>query len=341
MKYNQPYLNPDTDAPFYNGNSETGTMGSIPPAASIEHPQREIVKVIQWASDHGYVDMNGVLCEAPNFNKLDQLLKAMFGVMNSRLLRAPRNYYVNGTSGSNSNDGLTTGTAFATIQKALDVTTTWNQNGFGVSINVAPGSYQGVTLPQLNGTGGCRLVGSGTSNCTISGVNQSAVLLYNSTGGYDISNFALASSGVPPVGDNGCGIQVQGPSNVTIHDVKFLNCISAHMLTLSGASLNPVGPIEIAGSATNHVMAGWSAFYIHAQPPPTLIISAPGAFTTFMRASDGALCVCNYASITGAANATGAKYNSSSNSIIQTTGGGVNYLPGTTPGTVSTGGQYL
>jgi hypothetical protein len=36
----------DPNAPYINGNPSTGTMGSIPPAASIENPQREIVNLI-------------------------------------------------------------------------------------------------------------------------------------------------------------------------------------------------------------------------------------------------------------------------------------------------------
>ena len=46
MKYNAPYGNSNNDAPYVNGNPSTGTMGSIPPAESIEHPQREIVNFI-------------------------------------------------------------------------------------------------------------------------------------------------------------------------------------------------------------------------------------------------------------------------------------------------------
>ena len=49
MKYQQPYGISDPNAPYINGNPSTGTMGSIPPAASIEHPQREIVGVISNA----------------------------------------------------------------------------------------------------------------------------------------------------------------------------------------------------------------------------------------------------------------------------------------------------
>src|SRR4029077_15468777 len=46
MKYNQPYGISDPNGSYINGNPSTGTMGSIPPAASIENPQREIVNLI-------------------------------------------------------------------------------------------------------------------------------------------------------------------------------------------------------------------------------------------------------------------------------------------------------
>jgi hypothetical protein len=50
MKYNQPYGVSDPNGPYINGNPSTGTMGSIPPAASIEYPQREIVNMIADAA---------------------------------------------------------------------------------------------------------------------------------------------------------------------------------------------------------------------------------------------------------------------------------------------------
>jgi hypothetical protein len=58
MEYNAPYGVSDPDAPYVNGNPTTGTMGSIPPAASIEYPQRELVNFI---TDAGLVPDNGDL----------------------------------------------------------------------------------------------------------------------------------------------------------------------------------------------------------------------------------------------------------------------------------------
>lgn len=49
MDYNPPYGSVDPDAPFNNEVPEEGIEGSIVPAAAIEHPQREILAVIDAA----------------------------------------------------------------------------------------------------------------------------------------------------------------------------------------------------------------------------------------------------------------------------------------------------
>ena len=48
MKYQQPFGVLDPDASYEDGNRVTGTKGSIPPAAAIEAPQREIEHVISY-----------------------------------------------------------------------------------------------------------------------------------------------------------------------------------------------------------------------------------------------------------------------------------------------------
>jgi hypothetical protein len=58
LKYNQPFGVSDPNAAYINGNPSTGTSGSIPPAASIEYPQREIVNFI---TSSGLVPSNGDL----------------------------------------------------------------------------------------------------------------------------------------------------------------------------------------------------------------------------------------------------------------------------------------
>ncbi|WLT09657.1 DUF2793 domain-containing protein [Bartonella apihabitans] len=65
MKYNAPFGAANPDAPYINGNPSIGLAGSIPPAESIEFPQREIVKAI---TDAGMV---------PDNSDLGQLSKAI------------------------------------------------------------------------------------------------------------------------------------------------------------------------------------------------------------------------------------------------------------------------
>src|SRR5580765_4043931 len=69
MKYNQPYGISDPNGAYINGNPSTGTMGSIPPAASIEFPQRELVNMIVAA---GLTPDNAVL------NQLAQAIQSCY-----------------------------------------------------------------------------------------------------------------------------------------------------------------------------------------------------------------------------------------------------------------------
>ncbi|MGY3130124.1 hypothetical protein ACVWZM_000806 [Bradyrhizobium sp. USDA 4501] len=65
MEYNPPYGISDPDAPYINGDPSIGRMGSIPPASSIEFPQREIV---------GFITQSGL---TPTNDDLRQLSKAV------------------------------------------------------------------------------------------------------------------------------------------------------------------------------------------------------------------------------------------------------------------------
>lgn len=67
MQYTQPYGNVNPNASYVNANPATGTQGSIPPAAGIEAPQREIVNCITEA---------GLI---PDPNNLTQLWQAILG----------------------------------------------------------------------------------------------------------------------------------------------------------------------------------------------------------------------------------------------------------------------
>jgi len=60
-------------------------MGSIPPAASIEHDQREIVEVRTQANTRGYHDFSDASCGPPSPSDLHQLRKAIEGFIRNGL----------------------------------------------------------------------------------------------------------------------------------------------------------------------------------------------------------------------------------------------------------------
>lgn len=72
-------------------------------------------------------------------------------------------FYCNSTTGSDSNNGLTAGTPFLTLPRAIDALTTIDCNGFDPVINLAAGNYDGlVTLKNVVGV---------ANRVTIQGIN--------------------------------------------------------------------------------------------------------------------------------------------------------------------------
>jgi hypothetical protein len=115
------------------------------------------------------------------------------------LLSAPRTYYVDGASGNDGNNGLTSGTAFATIQKAVDTAASLDTGIHNVTIDVASGTYPDpVVLKSLVGAGEVILVGdeAAPSNVEISvptGAVVAPVAAMNGT--YRVRGFHLSTNG--------------------------------------------------------------------------------------------------------------------------------------------------
>ncbi|MBX5094884.1 hypothetical protein HJB54_05155 [Rhizobium lentis] len=74
MQYNAPYGSADPNAGYVDRNMAAATKGSIPPAAAIEYPQREIMAVITAA---GITGSNGDLTQL--LQAIQQLIDAATG----------------------------------------------------------------------------------------------------------------------------------------------------------------------------------------------------------------------------------------------------------------------
>ncbi len=81
MKYQQP-AGEAADASYVDGNKAGGVRGSIPPAAAIEHPQREIVAVINFVG------------RTPDADDLTQLRKSIDDMIDLKIGGAPADTYL-------------------------------------------------------------------------------------------------------------------------------------------------------------------------------------------------------------------------------------------------------
>ena len=123
----------------------------------------------------------------------------------SRLLTAPRDYYVDAANGSDNNDGMSWAKAFLTLQKAQDTLVKFNLNGFNVTVHVANGTYAPMYVGSIGGFGTITYIGNTAtpSLCTISAAVGPCVL-GTGTGDYQFNGFKLQSfgrsPGVPSVG---------------------------------------------------------------------------------------------------------------------------------------------
>lgn len=258
-------------------------------------------------------------------------------VVDREVLTAARTYYVDGTSGSDSNNGLTTGTAFATIQKAIDVTAGLDISIYDVTIDCysAHSSSQtfteNLTLKDPLGSGQVIIKGNSA--------NQDSITIQNSSGSvitcqislkYKLLDLKINETNGDPA------IYVTNFGNLIIEGLHIAGTSGAYavyanavaFVTATAGSNN----MKISGTPTYIFLAGNSATVrVDTQSVNTDSLSS---FNTFAFASG--LGIINLAATTYTTTAiTGKKYNVITNSV----GFNVSNCPGNTAGTTATGGQ--
>jgi hypothetical protein len=261
-------------------------------------------------------------------------------------LSASQTYYVNGTTGSDSFDGLTATVTgghgpFATIQKACNVINGFNLNGFDVTVNVANGTYAPFSCSPIGGSGNIRILGNLVTpvSCSIDQPGSSSSAAITASGSnYTFAGFKLTASG------GGIGLDcINGGSNY-YYNMEFGAC-GTHIQVSGGAILNALATgitgafKRVTGSATFHILLTASSKHnVDVGPFQALTLVGTPAFTAWSNAQAISLDRELYSSITGSA--TGQRYLGAQNSIIDTNGGGATYLPGNAAGSLSSGAQY-
>lgn len=245
-------------------------------------------------------------------------------------------FYV-ATTGSDSDDGLTDSTPLLTIQRALEVVGAYAiGGGVTATIQLADGTYVLTELAELPSTGGTLSIMGNTASPSAVVVRQStAAPCFNvSAVGYNLLSGVTLNSSV----SSAQGVFVGSQGNLVLDHVVFgANLTNGLMLVRDTGVLAVTGSLGITASTSRVVSAvGNCAFSMIGI---TVTITNTPAWS-----SQFALVSAAYARFDGctfSGSATGVRYIANQAGLIFTNGGGANFLPGNSAGSVATNGQYL
>lgn len=262
-------------------------------------------------------------------------------------LSANAAYFVNAATGSDSNDGKTSGTAWLTLQHAWNVISqTLNFNGFQVTVNCS-GNFTAGILAQGslvgNSQGVVGLTFSFASGATVS-VTNSSCFLATIGASFTITGLSagvsLAASGT---GSNqGYGVFANGNAQIQVNPgVTFNSCGQAQMgASGAGAQININGSITTVGTSEYFIFANLGGLVAVTGSGFTMLASGT---PTFSQASvfAGRNSNVSIPGTTFGSTATGQRYSAFANGVIDTNGGGATYIFGSSGGSVNlVGGVY-
>lgn len=268
-------------------------------------------------------------------------------------ITANRSFFVR-TTGSDSNNGDTSGTAFLTLQACMNFISTFFDSGdFIITIDLGAGSFAGLGLKEIVGGGTLYLNGASTATTTI--VSGPADGVYNNgecisvyrplTYVFHYNNVKLAVTG----GVGSSNIAVFAAVNILTGAPGSLTGAIAHVcagagcysLFLEAPGLQYVDPPGVATAISgNGVGYAFVDFVCGVAFEGTYTLSGTPVYTAaFLEVDDNAvvLAIGTFAG-TGA---TGTRYIVTSGGGINTFGAGAAYLPGSVAGTNDGTGFYV
>lgn len=251
------------------------------------------------------------------------------------VLTANRTYYVR-TDGSDTNSGLadSSSDAFLTIQKAINTIAALDFSGYTITIQIGDGTYTNAAMVGINvgqkAAGNLVIRGNSStpSNVLISTTSASAITVGSGA-------MALVKDLKVQTAVSGTGLRSLGVLNYS--NIVFGTCANAHLSAENNGVAQSSGNTSITGGAQEHWNASNGGLVVDGGR--TIALTGTPAFSVgFAWCDTGGKMQVNSNTFSGAA--SGNRYNVTMNGVIQTFGGGANYLPGSVAGTVTTGGQY-
>ena len=257
------------------------------------------------------------------------------------VLTAARSYFVNDSTGLDTNTGLTAGVPFKTIQKAVDVACGLDTNIYNVTINVADGTYSvtgtAVTLKTITGAGAINLVGNSTTptNCVIAATSGFCIYAPGVRGVWNIGGFHLKAL-------------TAGFDNILATQMSLLNLTGLRFEGLNAHVHATFGAVVIVNNGNGMSIAGNFNIHLFCDSHSTIqevgctytAVGTPAIGQAWAWCTQGALIITNANTYTACV-CTGPRYFVSGVSYVNTgTAGNATYFPGSTAGSVATGGIY-
>lgn len=247
-------------------------------------------------------------------------------------LTGARTYYVSTTGHDANNNGLSAAAPFLTLSRAISAAFAVDTRGYGVTIQMAAGTYSGASIAGP-------LMGGGVLSIRGNVSDPSTVVLTSHI--YCLLGALVAVSGLKWAVATALmdAISLERGSYVNISNVEFgpLNG-GVHIRAAAGSLAQIIGNYTISGGALMHIMATTGSQVYGGSF--TAALSGTPAFTwCFVRAERHGGIVFWSFDITGAA--TGYKFTSEVGGVIDTGGKPVGYLPGSMAGVTGSGGIYV
>jgi hypothetical protein len=274
-----------------------------------------------------------------------QLVNARQNVI--KLLTANTTFYVNGTTGHDTNYNGTAAVVsgvngpFKTIQRAVNEGFKFGPSAtYGITILVADNTYlEAVIWPTVPGPA-ITIEGNAITPANVH-INSTGIGSAISVNGPNVGTirhlkWTAGSANTAGVGANGAG------ASMFTHNTESGACASWCFLGNGGGAVN-IGAHKFTGNVGD-AFAAYRNGTINLQGAVAYNISTPivvgGAFARVVSGGQIEVPATGTPTFTNPGNVTGKKYDATLNGVINTQGAGVNYFPGTVAGTNTTGGQY-
>jgi hypothetical protein len=262
-------------------------------------------------------------------------------------LSANTSFYVGGTGASDTNNGLTATTPWATFAHTVAQLKKINVNGYNIIVNCSGPFGTGLLVsgPFAGAIGASGITFNFAAGSSINVTSGNAILGTQGAAFTVNGPVTLSSSDTNSPGANGNAIYSLQNSLIAITGgPSFGACTAYHMRVGDTGFMEMNGNYTISGNSLAHWDAAGGRIDVGNSPGISTTVVLVGGLSfsnAFALVNDGSVLFINSSQVAFSGSATGTRYIGASNGIFETSGGGASYFPGTVAGTLATGAQYI